>query len=208
MTAGKAGDRTLGRMKLSLCLWISALAGEEGLLAQRNDMGFLFGFSQRNASLRNDVIKGEVRLSFQFNPAFLLKEGRAGRLYAEIPIMTAAGLNGRIDDDNVVGRVAGAAFVTPGLRYQVNLNSRLSIYFGGGFGLAGARQRTGVPDGQQVLTTRKTYWSEAGNYGGGVDVRLSVRWSLRAEARDFRARRETKVPGRNTGLMAGFAIRF
>ena len=97
-------------------------------MAQSNDMGFLFGFSQRNASLRNDVIKGEVRLSFQFNPARLLKEGRAGRLYTEIPIMAAAGLNGKIDD-NVTGRIGGVAFVTPGLRYQLNLTPRLSVYF-------------------------------------------------------------------------------
>ncbi len=174
-------------------------------MAQSNDLGFLFGFSQRNASLRNDVIKGEVRLSFQFNPARLLKEGRAGRLYAEAPIMTAAGLNGQIGD-NVTGRIAAVAFLTPGLRYQFNLTPRLSVYFGGGFGFAAARQRIGVPNGPQILTTNKTYWSEAGNYGGGVDFRLTHHWSLRAEARDFRARRDTKVPGRNTGILVGFAF--
>ncbi len=171
-------------------------------------MRCLFGFSQRDASLRNDVIESEVRLSFQFNPAYLLKkEGNAGRLYAEIPVMAAAGLNGKIDD-NVTGQIGAAAFVTPGLRYHFNLTPRLSVYFGGGFGFAAARQRIGVPSAQQILTTKKTYWSEAGNYGGGVDFRLTARWSLRAEARDFRARRETKVPGRDTGVLAGFAFRF
>ncbi len=179
-------------------------------MAQSTDMGFLFGFSQRNASLQNDVIKGEVRLSFQFNPAHVLKEvneGRAGRMYAEVPIMVAAGLNGKIDN-NVTGRIGAVVFVTPGLRYQFNLTPRLSIYFGGGFGFAAARQRTGVPSGQQILTTKKTYWSEAGNYGGGVDFRLTGHWSLRAEARDFRARSETQIPGRNLGVSVGFGFRF
>ncbi len=176
-------------------------------MAQSNDMGFLFGFSQRNASLQNDVIKGEVRLSFQFNPAHLLKEWSAGRLYAEAPIMSAVGLNGQIDD-NDTGQLGAVAFLTPGLRYQFKLTSRLSVYFGGGFGFAAARQRIGVPTGEQIVNTKKTYWSEAFNYGGGVDFRLTHHWSLRAEARDFRARRDTKVPGRNTGVFVGFAFRF
>ncbi len=99
-------------------------------------------------------------------------------------------------------------FVTPGLRYQFNLTPRLSVYFGGGFGFAAARQRIGVPNGQQILTTQKTYWSQAGNYGGGVDFRFTERWSVRAEARDFRARKEAEVPGRSTGVQVGFAFRF
>jgi len=194
-------------MKLTFCLLVLAVFCGANLMAQSNDMGFLIGFSQRNASLQNDVIKGEVRVSFQFNPARVLKEGRAGRLYAEVPIMAAAGLNGKIDD-NVTGQIGAVAFATPGLRYQLNLTSRLSVYFGGGFGFAAARQRFGVPSGEQILTTKKTYWSQAGNYGGGVDFRLTDHWSLRAEARDFRARRQTKVPGRNTGVFVGFAFRF
>lgn len=194
-------------MKIAFSLLAAALFAQRTLPAQRNDLGFLFGFSQRNASLRHDVIKGEVRLSFQFNPAVLLKEGKAARLYAELPVMTAAGLNGRIDE-TVTGRVAGVALVTPGLRVHLNLTPRLSLYFAGGFGFAGARERIGVPTAQQVLTTKKTHWSEAGNYGGGLDYRLTSRWSLRAEARDFRARRQTRVPGRNTGVLIGFALRF
>ena len=199
-------------MKTTLCLLLSLLYSEGALLAQRNDMrndmGFLFGYSQRNGSLRNDVFEGEFRLGFQFNPAYLLKEGKAGRLYAELPIMTAAGLDGKIDNNDVTGRIAGVAFVTPGLRYQVNLSPRLSVYFAGGVGFAAAGERIGVPNGQQIVTTKKTHWSEAGNYGGGLDFRLSDHFSLRAEARDFRARRETKIPGRNTGVMVGFAVRF
>lgn len=190
----------------SLLFSLAFLCGTE-LHAQRNDMGFLFGFSQRNASLRNDVLKGEIRLSFQFNPAYVLREDGRGRLLAEFVVMTAAGLDGKIDN-TVTGRVGGVVFVTPGLRYQVDLSSRLSVYFGGGIGFAAAGRRVGTPNGDSVITTRQNYWSEAGNYGGGVDIRLSQHWSLRAEARDFRARRETKVPGRNTGVMFGFAVRF
>jgi opacity protein-like surface antigen len=194
-------------MKPALYLLAFTLLGNQALFGQKNDIGFLFGFSQRNASLRNDVIKGEVRTSFQFNPACLLKEGGPGRLYAEIPIMTAAGLNGKIND-TVTGRVAGVAFITPGLRYHINLSPRLSLYFGGGFGFAAAGERIGVPNGLQLITTKKYHWSPAGNYGGGLDYRISDHFSLRAEARDFRASRETKVPGRNTGATVGFAVRF
>ncbi len=194
-------------MKLTFCLLVSAVFCGANLMAQSNDMGFLFGFSRHNASIRNDVIYGEARLSFQFNPARRLRGERVGRLYAEFPVMAAAGLNGRIDD-SVTGRLGAVVFVTPGLRYQFNLTPRLSVYFGGGFGFAAARQRIGVPGGEQILITKRIYWSEAGSYGGGVDFRLTRRWSLRAEARDFRARKEAKVPGRNTGVLVGFAFRF
>ena len=46
-----------------------ALLSGPSLLAQNSDLGFLFGFSQRNASVRNDVIRGEVSASFQVNYA-------------------------------------------------------------------------------------------------------------------------------------------
>lgn len=108
----------------------------------------------------------------------------------------------------MTGRVGGVLFVTPGLRFHVNLHSRFSLYAAGGLGGAVSGERTGVPSGQNVVTTRKTYGSFAGNYGGGIDLRLSARWSLRAEARDFRARKEAKIPGRNTAVQAGFAFRF
>ncbi len=179
-------------------------------MAQSNEMGFLFGFAQRNASLQDNVIRGQVRLSFQFNPAHLVKEvreGGAGRFYVEAPIMAAAGLNGTITD-TVTGRIGAVVFVTPGIRYELHLTPRLSVYLGGGFGFAAGRQRIGTPSGGQILTTKKSCWSEAGNYGGGVDFRLTNRWSLRAEARDFRARQETRIPGRNLGILAGFAFRF
>ncbi len=194
-------------MRFIFWLLVSTVLCGPSLMAQSYDMGFLFGFSQRNASLQNNVVNGEVRLSFQFIPARLLKGESAGRLYAEVPIMTAAGLNGKING-NVTGRIGAMVFVTPGLRYQFNLAPRLSVYFGGGVGFAAARHRTGGPSGEQIQTAKKTYWSEAGNYVGGVDFRLTDRWSLRAEARNFIARKEAEVPGRNIGVLVGFAFRF
>ncbi len=194
-------------MRFTFWLLVSTVLCSPSLMAQSYDMGFLFGFFQHNASLRNDVINGEVRLSFQFNPAHLVKEGSAGRLYVEVPVMTSAGLNGKIDD-HVTGRLGVVTFVTPGLRYEHNLTRRLSVYFGGGFGFAAARHRVGVPSGEQISTTKKTYWSEAGNYGGGVDLQLTHRWSLRAEARNFLARKDAEVPGRSIGVQVGFAFRF
>jgi|GEM_PF-1461431 len=194
-------------MKAFPFLLLIALVTEGTLQAQKNDIGFLFGFSQRNASIRKDVIQGEARLSMQVNYSRLAREGTHGRIYFEVAVLSAAGLNGKIDE-TVTGRVGAVVFITPGLRLHLKLTSRFSAYVAGGLGVAISRERIGVPIGQQVVTTKNTYTSFAGNYGGGLDFRLTDHWSLRGEVRDFRAKRETKIPGRNTAVHVGFAYSF
>lgn len=84
-------------MKTLHMLFLAAQIPGGQLTAQQHEIGFLFGFSQRNASIRNDVIKGQARVSMQVNYGMLLTEGRAGRVYFEVPVMGAAGLDGKID---------------------------------------------------------------------------------------------------------------
>ncbi len=75
-------------------------------------------------------------------------------------------------------------FLTPGIRFKVPVASRVSLYgvLGGGYG-AFRRFELDVNSPNQLRarpTLRGVY-----DFGGGIDVRLSRLWSLRAETRDF-----------------------
>ncbi len=183
-----------------------------GLSAQNSDLGFLFGFSQRNASVREDVIRGEVQVGFQVNYAWQLVEGRVGRLYLELPVQFVAGSNGEISD-RVIGRAGGIVFVTPGLRYHYNLTPRVALYAAGGGGIAHKQERFGSRIGNQIVEVDRSNTGGAFNFGGGLDFRLTKFWSLRGEARSFRTTQATTLQTntfsrRNVIAQFGLALHF
>lgn len=84
-------------------------------------------------------------------------------------------------------RASGSYAVHPmtlGLRFMVPVNARLSFYglSSGGFGSFHSPELIGG-DNPSVTTRFTTHGVFA--FGGGADVRLSTRFSLRAEVRDF-----------------------
>ncbi|MCX6612473.1 MAG: outer membrane beta-barrel protein [Acidobacteria bacterium] len=182
------------------------------LSAQNSDVGFLFGFSQRNASIRDGVIRGEVKVGFQVNYAWQLVEGRGGRLYVELPVQFVAGSNGELGD-RVIGRAGGIVFVTPGLRYHFNLTPRLAIYAAGGGGIAHKEERFGSRVGDQIVEVDRPKTGGAFNFGGGLDFRLTKLWSLRGEVRSFRTTEATTLQTnsfsrRSVLAQFGFALHF
>jgi opacity protein-like surface antigen len=188
-------------------LTLFMLLSGHSLLAQNSDLGFLFGFSQRNASVRNDVIRGEVSVSFQVNYARQLVEGKGGRLYLEFPALFAGGSNGEISNQ-VIGRAGGTAFFTPGLRYHYNLASRVAIYAAAGAGIAHKEERFGTVVGNQVIERDESNTGGAYNFGGGLDFRLTRLWSLRGEVRSFRTTQAATLTRRSTIAQIGFALHF
>lgn len=184
-----------------------ALLSGHGLLAQNSDLGFLFGFSQRNASIRNDVIRGEVSVSFQVNYARQLVEGKGGRLYLEFPALFAAGSDGELSNQ-VIGRAGGTAFFTPGLRYHYHLASRIGVYAAAGVGIAHKEERFGTVVGNRVLERDVSKTGGAYNFGGGLDFRLTRLWSLRGEVRSFRTTQAATLARRSTIAQFGIALHF
>lgn len=189
-----------------------ALLACAGLSAQNSDLGFLFGFAQRNASIRDNVIRGEVQAGFQINYARQLMEGRGGRLYLELPVLFAGGSNGELSD-RVIGRAGGIVFVTPGLRYHYNLTPRVALYAAGGGGIAHKQERFGTRTGNQIVEVDRSNTGGAFNVGGGLDFRLTKLWSLRGEARSFRTTQATSLQTntfsrRNVSAQFGVALHF
>ncbi len=102
------------------------------------------------------------RAGVQLNYARQLWENPAGRLYLELPVF-APDLDGHA--------YTFRFFFTPGLRYHFNVTHRIAIYVsaGGGFASWPARHQTNLARG----------------LGGGLDYRLTRRWSLRADVRNL-----------------------
>lgn len=184
-----------------------ALLSSHSLLAQNSDLGFLFGFSQRNASVRGDVLTGEASVGFQVNYAHQLVEGKGGRLYLEFPALFAAGVDGQISRQ-VIGRAGGTVFFTPGLRYHYNLASRLAVYGAAGAGIANKQERFGTVVGDRVIERDTSKTGGAYNFGGGLDFRLTRLWSLRGEVRSFRTTQAATLARRSTVVQFGFALHF
>ena len=194
-------------MKRFVYLTFFALLSGHSLLAQNSDLGFLFGFSQRNASVRNDVIRGEVSVSFQVNYARQLVEGKGGRLYLEFPALFAAGSDGELGN-RVIGRAGGTVFFTPGLRYHYHLAPRIAVYAAAGAGIAHKEERFGTVVGSGVLERDESNTGGAYNLGGGLDFRLTRLWSLRGEVRSFRTTQATTLTRRSTIAQIGLALHF
>jgi hypothetical protein len=98
---------------------------------------------------------------------------------------------------------------TLGLRFMVPANSRLSFYgvAGGGIGAFSAPSASTAGTPASVSTRDTTHGVLA--FGGGMDLRLSEWFSVRAEVRDYVSGRELSGDGRNHVLpVFGVAFHF
>jgi hypothetical protein len=85
----------------------------------------------------------------------------------------------------VFGSSAGIIYFTPGIRWNLPLHSRVSLYGTAGGDLAGIYRSSSVVINNQVSATSRVGATLAAAIGGGLDLRLSRLISLRGEARDF-----------------------
>src|SRR5207248_1095216 len=114
------------------------LGGALGL-AQNSDLGILSGFSGPNVEILGGSgghISTSVGAHTQFNYARQLKETRSGRLYLELPALVGGHTRAYVGEG--ISSSAGVTFYfTPGIRWNVPLHSRISVYGAAGGGLAG-----------------------------------------------------------------------
>src|SRR5262249_61388669 len=69
----------------------------------------------------------------QINYAAQLKENAAGLLYLELPVLIGARSSGTVSTV-IRGSTVTGIYFTPGLRYNVTLHPRTSLYVAGGAG--------------------------------------------------------------------------
>jgi opacity protein-like surface antigen len=178
---------------------------------QNRDISVLGGVSwYKSQSIPGSSVTfdGSTGYAMQVSYGYQVARGSAGSLWVEFYPMTfpfpgkrPAGIPGKVDFSSFI--------VTPGVRYMVPVQSRLSLYgvAGGGYG---AFEYPVVADGDTLHVKMNSTWHGVFDFGGGIDVRLSQSWSLRTECRDFVTGRALNgIPGRHhpTPLL-GIAVHF
>ena len=142
-------------IKMMLLSIVSAVA----VVAQNSDFGLLYG-----VSVCGDCKTSAVTSNSQLSYARQVLAPAAGDLYVEFPLVLAT---------NPVGNTA--YLFTPGVRFKLSTQSRVSVYGALGVGVASF--------GGTATASRTT--SGALDFAGGLDFRLTRLLSLRVEARDF-----------------------
>jgi len=179
-------------------------------LAQNSDLGMLIGISGPSSQVvagSQTRITGSVGASGQINYARQLKEYRAGRLYLELPLLIGARSIGSVGAV-ITGFQQTGVYFTPGVRFNVTLDPRISFYAAGGAGLASFRDSRATVGPGFVSASVGWESSLAAAFGGGLDFRLTRLISLRAEARDFVSRRGIGLTDGRHHAVYGFGMGF
>lgn len=129
-------------------------------------------------------------------------------LYLELPI--GFWFRGNVTVDGAAATNGSSAnFFTPGAKFKFHVQQRVAIYGSAGIGWGSFQEYAFGPAGN--LSTgghRSTHL--VGEFGGGVDFRVTTMLSLRAEARDLVTARDLDgTHSRHRPLYAfGFAMHF
>ncbi len=168
---------------------------------QNTEISFLGGglTSSSSAVLGTDyTISGSAGFAYQIGFAYQVGSTRAGNFWLEVPsTMTWLG-SGTLGGSTVASVDKNTWYMTPGLRLKTPTYGRVSFYGAAGFGYGSLNKVESVASGANgtVLATASGSLHPAGDFGGGIDLRLSRRLSVRAEGRDF-------VTGANLGGVSG-----
>ncbi|HKA00203.1 MAG TPA: outer membrane beta-barrel protein [Candidatus Solibacter sp.] len=191
-------------MKTGLLL----IAAAGMVYAQNSDLGLLISIttpsSQRISAGR---IEGTAGGGVQINYAAQLKENAAGRLYLELPVLIGARSSGTVSTV-IRGSTVTGIYFTPGLRYNVTLHPRTSLYVAGGAGVGSFNYDVGIVAPGVISSTSTWTSSFAVAFGGGLDFRLTRLISLRAEVRDFVSRKGIGLTDGRNHPVFGFGMGF
>jgi hypothetical protein len=180
------------------------------LLAQNNEVSLYSGLMRHSSVVRPDSTTVEYRSAGMFNIANQCAAGSIGRLSLEFPILWA---DGRYQSSTraLLGRKANTTFLTPGLRFERNLSKRATVYATAGLGIVTTNERVSIQRPGFTATATGTAYRVglAGNIGGGIDLRLTRRLSIRFETRDFITKRNSTLFRRhNITPLIGIAFHF
>lgn len=176
------------------------------------DISILFGpswYRPNTIAGTNVRVSGSTGYSQQINYGYQVLRTPVGGLWIEFypmvffsPGKSAASIGGSFNP--------GGFLITPGVRYMIPVQSRLSLYAvaGGGVGTFDYPVVT-ASGGTSSVGTNDT-WHGVFELGGGIDIRLTRLFSVRVECRDFVTGKGLDgVPGRHhIAPAAGIAAHF
>jgi hypothetical protein len=189
--------RLLPKLLLLLLLAGGAASAQR---AQNSEVSFLVGVSGPTSHIivgPNVVITGSAGAAIQLAYSYQVLSCAAGYLYVEIPATFTFRATGTVIGSGVVSSSNNdMTLFTPGVRFKLPIQSRLSVYgvAGGGIGSFG-KDETNISGSGIYIGTNRTEHGVL-DAGGGLDFRLTRLLSLRGEGRDF-------VTGKNLGGVTG-----
>jgi hypothetical protein len=133
------------------------------------------------------VLSGAAGFAEQFNYGYQIGSTKAGNLWLEIPLTYVFQGVGTVTGTTVATINRTANYFTPGLRLKTPTYGRVSFYgaLGGGTGwLSRVTNVTSQANGT-VMANSSLSIHPVADFAGGIDLRLSLRISIRAEGRDF-----------------------
>src|SRR5436305_5236757 len=122
--------------------------------AQNTDLGILGGVSESSTQVVSGPggsISSSVGGHLQINFAFQLREYKAGRLYLELPLLVGGRAHTTVGSGLLLSTGGNINF-TPGVRWNLPVHSRVSLYGTAGGGLVGAQHNFVSIVGGQVST--------------------------------------------------------
>jgi len=156
----------------------------------------------------NVTLSGSTGYSELINYSYQVIRSSAGNLWIEFYPTTF--FNPGKSSASITGSVNFSSFAaTPGVRYMVPVQSRVSLYGVTGAGFGEFEYAVVAVSNSPYVKVNST-WHGVFDFGGGIDIRLSQRWSVRSECRDFVTGRGLNgVPGRHHLVpLLGVAVHF
>ena len=153
--------------------------------AQNSDLGILLGISP--SSVKDNVgssgISSNISGNFQIDYAIQVASNKAGAFYVELPLAIVAHVETNVGRD-ISSNVGGILFFTPGVRWKMLVQSRVTFYASLGGGVASFGTTKSVV-GKGISTNISSSAGPALDVAGGIDFRLTRLLSLRGEVRDY-----------------------
>ncbi len=138
--------------------------------------------------------------------AVRLRERPTGNLYLELPAARINKASVGVAPDHVTAGVS-KFFFTPGLRYELAPNARVSPYAAAGFGFGwfdSSDVHVTGPASVEVLDGLKP----AAGVGAGAEIHITRRVGFRFEVRDFINCAAGIAPRNHVAFNGGFGFRF
>jgi opacity protein-like surface antigen len=152
---------------------------------QNRDISFMVGVSPPTSQVVPNYgysLSTPAAFALQYSFGYQLLSASAGNLYVEFPwTLSIPGRSGAGESPSEI-RNSFSCF-TPGIRFGIPVQSRVSIYaaLGGGYGRFRRLTRSETTGAMVSRSTLQGVFE----FGGGVDIRLTRFWSIRGEVRDF-----------------------
>jgi hypothetical protein len=194
--------------------WMFLLLGSSGWAQQNMEITWMVGGNAGSSSTVGEsasilsgssltvvntvTTTGTAGFVTQIGFAYQLPKPQSGWLWLEVPMtFTWQGIGSIYDGTGIISSVdRNTWYLTPGLRAKTPTYGRVSFYgvLGGGLG-AFVKDET-VIGGPGVVSLLRVGLRPVADVAGGIDLRLSRRFSLKVEGRDF-------VSGANLGGVSG-----